>query len=221
LQSLPVKSKAKRSPVLLILLFALISLLSVLAIAQVRRSRSSHAVAPPQPPRSAAAEPKAEPTPADQVPSPSAAAEELPDSPQEVAPKIDGDTPSLKRAGFSSSPVAAASAATPPTAVVHLKNGAAIKADEVWETREGYWYRQAGMVTFLKRSQVSTVERPPTSRAPQKLAAGNGEERSRKSDDRIAQNQPRIRRLEPVEKKPSRVKSFLQLTGRILKKPFR
>jgi hypothetical protein len=217
-----VKSTAKRSPVLLILLFALISLLSILAIAQVRRSRSSHAVESPRPARSAEAEPKAEPAPADQVSSPSvAAAEELPDSPQEVAPKIDGDTPSLNRAGFSSSPVAAASAATPPTAVVHLKNGAAIRADEVWETREGYWYRQAGMVTFLKRSQVSTVERPPTSRAPQKIAAGNGEERSRKADDRIAQNQPRIRRLEPVEKKPSRVKSFLQLTGRILKKPFR
>ena len=136
-------------------------------------------------------------------------------------PKIDGDAASLKARFPSSSVAAEAPAAKPRTIIVHLTNGAAIKADEVWETKEGYWYRQAAIVTFLNRSQVSTVERLPTSPAPQKIAAGNGEARSGKSDDRTAQNQRPIRRVEPEEKKPSRVSSFLKATGRILKKPFK
>jgi hypothetical protein len=83
------------------------------------------------------------------------------------------------------------------------------------------WYRQAGMVTFLKRSRVTAIERSAPPRAPEKTTA-NAEARISKTDDRTAQNQLRLRRLEPVEtKKPSRVKSFLKLTGRMLKKPFK
>jgi hypothetical protein len=104
--------------------------------------------------------------------------------------------------------------------LLRLTNGATIKADEVWEKKEGIWYRQAGMVTFLKRSQVRTIERVPVPQ--QKTAAANADDGIKKSDNRTAQNQPRIRRLETVEtKKPSRVKSFLKLTGRMLAKPFK
>jgi hypothetical protein len=51
--------------------------------------------------------------------------------------------------------------------IVRLNNGASIKADDAWETKEGVWYRQAGMVTFLKRSDVRAIERlpPPAPRA--------------------------------------------------------
>jgi hypothetical protein len=42
--------------------------------------------------------------------------------------------------------------------VIHLANGAAVKADEVWRRDDGVWYRQAGMITFLKRSRVKAIE---------------------------------------------------------------
>jgi hypothetical protein len=103
-----------------------------------------------------------------------------------------------------------------------LTNGAIINADEVWERKEGIWYQQAGMVTFISRKRVRSIERLAPPRAPQKTAAVTGEERIRASGDRTTQNQLRLRRLEAVEtKKPSRVKSFLKLTGRMLKKPFK
>jgi DNA replication protein DnaD len=102
---------------------------------------------------------------------------------------------------------------------VRLTNGATIKADEAWERREGIWYRQGGMVTFLKRGRVRTIERP--SRSLLKAAANNVEEKNRKSNSVAAQNQLRIRKLEPPDtKKQSRVRSFLKKTGRMLKKPF-
>ena len=99
--------------------------------------------------------------------------------------------------------------------IVRLNNGASIKADEAWEKKEGIWYRQAGMVTFLKRSRVRTIERsaPPVR---SKSAAANEEKHT-------ATQQPlHLARLEPVaEKKESRVTSFLKKTGRILKRPFK
>lgn len=38
-----------------------------------------------------------------------------------------------------------------------LSSGGKIDADEVWRTRDGYWYRKNGMVTLLKHSQVKAV----------------------------------------------------------------
>ena len=106
--------------------------------------------------------------------------------------------------------------------IVRLNNGAAIKADEAWERKDGIWYRQAGMVTFLKRSRVRTIERlaPPPARS--KSAANNAKEKSRKTENATAQNQLRLARPEPAEtKKQSRLTSFLKKTGRILKRPFK
>jgi hypothetical protein len=106
--------------------------------------------------------------------------------------------------------------------IVRLSNGALIKADEAWERREGIWYRQAGMVTFLKRSRVKTIERLASPQPPPKSAAGKIQQSSPKSEDMTAQNRLRIRQLETANpKKQSRVSSFLKKTGRILTKPFK
>ena len=93
--------------------------------------------------------------------------------------------------------------------IVRLNNGASIRADEAWEKREGIWYRQGGVVTFLKRSQVRTIERLPSPSSRSKSAANTTGEKSRQT--------------EPVAetKKESKVTSFLKKTGRILKKPFK
>jgi hypothetical protein len=93
--------------------------------------------------------------------------------------------------------------------IVRLNNGAAIRADEAWEKREGIWYRQGGVVTFLKRSQVRTIERFPSPTPRSKSAANNAGEKSRQTE------------LAADTKKESRVTSFLKKTGRILKKPFK
>jgi len=100
--------------------------------------------------------------------------------------------------GFSRGPV-----------IVRLNNGAAIRADEAWEKREGIWYRQGGVVTFLKRSEVRTIERLPSPTPRSKSAANTAGEKSREPE------------LAADTKKESRVTSFLKKTGRILKKPFK
>ena len=41
--------------------------------------------------------------------------------------------------------------------VIILASGAKIDADEVWRTRDGFWYRKNGIVTLLKHSQVKSV----------------------------------------------------------------
>lgn len=97
--------------------------------------------------------------------------------------------------------------------VIRLNNGASIKADEAWEKREGVWYRQAGMVTFLKRSRVRSIQRQ---NQPTRSQTDSKAEKS------IAQNQPRVGTPAAVPaKKDSSVTSFLKKTGRILKKPFK
>ena len=94
-------------------------------------------------------------------------------------------------------------------AIVRLTNGAAIRADEAWEKREGIWYRQGGVVTFLKRSQVRAIEplSAPTPRS--KSVAYNAGEKSKHTE------------TAPEPDKESKVTSFLKKTGRILKKPFK
>lgn len=217
------KSKpSRRWPLLVVLIVVLATLLSVVVLAQVRRSRSIRAVQSPQPPRSAA--PKLEPSAADRLSSSSvevSAQAEDPNALREAAPADAAGPAPLSRGHLATTPVSAGDPGGSSRGfLLRLTNGATIKADDVWEKKEGIWYRQASMVTFLKRSQVRTIERVA---GPQpKTATANVAEGTKKSDERTAQNQLRIRRLEPVEaKKPSRVKSFLKLTGRILTKPFK
>lgn len=41
--------------------------------------------------------------------------------------------------------------------VILLTTGGKIDADEVWRTREGVWYRRAGIVTLLKHNRVKAI----------------------------------------------------------------
>ena len=43
--------------------------------------------------------------------------------------------------------------------VIRLTNGARIEADEVWRTKEGFWYRRNGIVTIIKANQVKAIEK--------------------------------------------------------------
>ncbi|HEV7684886.1 MAG TPA: hypothetical protein VGO68_22445 [Pyrinomonadaceae bacterium] len=128
----------------------------------------------------------------------------------------------LAHTRLAASPVSAGAAAgnNRGSVVVRLNNGASIKADEAWEKKEGVWYRQAGMVTFLKRSSVRSIDRVAPPAAESKPVANSSGDKSKKNP--APQNQLRFARLEPVDaKKPSRFSSFLKKTGRVLKKPFR
>lgn len=129
---------------------------------------------------------------------------------------------SLAHTRLAASPVSAGAAAgnNRGSVIVRLNNGASIKADEAWEKKEGVWYRQAGMVTFLKRSSVRSIERIAPPAAQSKPAVNSTGDKVRKNT--APQKQLRLARLEPVEtKKPSRFSSFLKKTGRVLKKPFK
>ncbi len=100
--------------------------------------------------------------------------------------------------------------------LLRLANGATIRADEVWERKEGVWYRQGGLITFLKRSQVRAIERP-SAVVPAKSTAVN-----QRTQVASAQTQPRPAKAQIVTvKKDSKVTSLIKKTGRILKKPFR
>lgn len=102
--------------------------------------------------------------------------------------------------------------------LLRLTNGATIKADEAWERKDGVWYRQGGVITFLKRSQVRAIERP-TAIVPAKSGASAPNQRNQSVS---AQAQPRPVKTQIVTvKKDSKVTSFIKRTGRLLKKPFR
>ena len=106
-------------------------------------------------------------------------------------------------------------------AIVWLTNGSSIKVDEAWQRKEGVWYRQAGVVTFLKRSQVRSIQRPAPANARVKSTVPNTAAKQRKPQNTNGQNQVRITRVEVAStKKESKVSSFLKKTGRMLKKPF-
>lgn len=133
-------------------------------------------------------------------------------------------TESLSRGRMAVSPVSAGGSSGDSRApvIVWLTNGASIKADEAWERREGVWYRQGGVVTFLKRSRVRAIQRPGAPNPRSKSVAIKAQEKNRKPENAIARNQPRADKSEAVSmKKESRVTSFLKRTGQILKKPFK
>jgi hypothetical protein len=96
--------------------------------------------------------------------------------------------------------------------IIRLTNGARIPAEDAWPGKNGIWYRQGGMVTFLKRNQVKGIDRIAPANSPV----------SARAQTAAAPNSLRLKRLEPATpKRPSRVTSFLRKTGDILKKPFK
>ena len=242
--SLPAKSQSRHFPFLLLGGVVLASLLSVVYVTQLHQSRRSNAerssIQSPEHSTERDTSPETSSVVDTHLPAP--AAEQLPEEPPGESLSSPTNVAALSSASsvsqLSQSPSSAASvtrrrlASNPVSAgglsgksrgpvIVRLTNGATIKADEAWERSEGIWYRQAGMVTFLKHGRIRTIERP-ASPHPQLKSANKAEESSRKSESTSAQNQLRIRRLEaPETKKPSRVRSFLKKTGQLLKKPFK
>lgn len=106
--------------------------------------------------------------------------------------------------------------------ILRLTNGSTIKADDAGETKTGFWYRQGGMVTFLKRNQVRAIERRRTSSSPANVSAEDKNEKTVSARPPGGENQLRLRRLPPATvKRESRVTSFLKKTGQILSKPFK
>lgn len=80
-------------------------------------------------------------------------------------------TPAVKaetvRVALSTGPIAAtAEAGKRGPVTIRLTDGSAIKADEAWETKEGFWYRRRGLVTLLHRDQVKALETPKPTPTP-------------------------------------------------------
>lgn len=50
-------------------------------------------------------------------------------------------------------------------AVIRLKDGATIEADDVWADRYGFWYRRGGLVARVERARIASVVRRPLARA--------------------------------------------------------
>lgn len=140
---------------------------------------------------------------------------------------------SLAHSRLNPGPVSAsASAATGRgPVIVRLTNGAVIKADDAWEKKEGVWYRQAGMVTFLKRSSVRSIERMAAPRSQSTItnaagrnssAGGVDADRDQTTKSTRSRDQLRIAKLpSATPKKESRVTSFFKKTGKLIKKPFK
>jgi len=129
----------------------------------------------------------------------------------------------LAHSRVNAGPVSASAAANRGSVIIRLTNGAAIKADDAWEKREGVWYRQAGMVTFLERRRVRSIERiAPATASPAKVTAGASGSSSQVSKTARTREQSSVVKVEPANtKKDSRVTSFLKKTGNLIKKPFR
>ena len=227
---LPARSP-RRFPVLLLGVVVLATLLSVIYFAQLYRSRSSN-------PDHSAIRTSGQSTAHDTTPqtSPSnlAGAVGATSLPEQAEGVVLGETPPSAQSSAAKAdligvrPASGLDMAGVPSGnsrqpiILRLKNGASIKVDEAWETRDGIWYRQGGMVTMLKRSQVEAIERP-ASRSPRSSSvAGNTASQNRRTSNAVAENRPRIDRPDPPDTtKDSRVTSFLKKTGRILKKPFK
>lgn len=132
--------------------------------------------------------------------------------------------PSLTDPALASAPAAANAPGANSSApvIVRLTNGGSIKADDAGTTGNRVWYRQGGMVTFLKRSQVRAIERRSSSSPRSTIPASNQGDKTATVAAAPAPNQLRTRRLEPANpKRQSRVTSFLKKTGQILSKPFK
>lgn len=92
------------------------------------------------------------PTTPSPSPEPSATPSEMP------SPAVQTET---ARVALSSSPVSTGGDEKTKRGqvTIQLKNGTSVEADDVWETREGIWYRRRGVVTLLERDQVKAIER--------------------------------------------------------------
>ena len=229
--NIPPKAQSRRSPALIVAGVALTLLLSVVYFAQLHPSQSSStasaihsssgSIAPGslQPSVSTAGLPAANLGAA--LPEQSPTSKENHDGSPASSTQSLTARAALAGDRLAANPVAARaiSANGQGSVIVRLNNRSAIKADEAWETKQGVWYRQAGVVTLLKRSQVRTIERPGP---PAKAVLKSVDEKSRRAEQPASRDRLRPARLEPPDTpKQSRVASFLKKTGRLLKRPFK
>jgi len=231
---LPVESAGRRwRNFALLTLFVLATLILVIYLARANQLRSPRApemsessadrsAGPAQPTsETTVGQPSSSELVSAQTPSVGAASEQSPEQPGELS-SAEREQAAASSASSTANEALAHTRLTPgpvsagaPSGnsrgpvIVRLNNGASIRADEAWEKREGIWYRQGGVVTFLKRSEVRTIERLPSPVARSRPAVNNAAEKTKQTEP-------------PADaKKESKVTSFLKKTGRILKKPFK
>ena len=218
------KSRARRFAFAIAAAALLVSLLSFVYLAQRRQLRTSAAsVQSTQP---ALSEPVAQSSPAASI------ANTVIDASLQGEPNANaGASPVSSPATEASASARAMEAAAKPAeaalaggaspVTLRLTNGGVIKSDDAGQTKNGVWYRQGGMVTFLKRSQVKAIERNQVP-LPETTKPANKVEKTGTGEAVVAQNRLRLKRLEPATPKPpSRVASFFKKTGQILSRPFK
>ena len=82
-------------------------------------------------------------------------------SPSRTERPIASPSPRITRTTVSNNPVSTGTSqrTSQGHVVIRLTDGSRIEADETWRTREGVWYRRAGMVTLLKAGRVKSIEK--------------------------------------------------------------
>lgn len=230
--NIPPKAQARRSPALIVAGVALTLLLSVVYFAQLYPSQSSstasaiHSSSGSTAPGSL--QPSVSPAGSPTANLGAALPEQSPPSRENNDGSPASSTQSLTasaalagdRLAANSVAARAASANGRGLVIVRLNNGSSIKAQEAWETKQGVWYRQAGVVTLLKRSQVRTIEHLKTPAA--NSVTKSDQEKNRRAEQATSRDRLRPAWSEPPDTpKQSRVASFLKKTGRILKRPFK
>ena len=131
-----------------------------------------------------------------------------PDSTSQLSPATDRSASGVRQG----STLVASSASSEPNrapVIIRLTNGASIKADEAWEKGDGVWYRQAGVVTFLKRSEVRSIQRPAATRSravtrPQKSTSHN----QRPADKPAQTDQTKDSKVTSFRNRPDELKPF-------------
>jgi hypothetical protein len=232
--NLPSRARRKLVPALLTGAVILAALLSVIYLAQRQPSQGGAAVAIPiqSLPQANAIGPNPQTSSANSISNSrtdaslaveSAYASSSPAGPVQLADASITKAPAMRATEVSAHAIAAAPAVNQSSPViVRLMNGASIKADDGGETKTSFWYRQGGMVTFIKRSQVRAIERRRSSSSPSNLSADNKNEKMASARPTGGQNQLRLQRLPPATvKRESRVTLFLKKTGQIIGKPFK
>lgn len=105
--------------------------------------------------------PPSRPAPVESV---SPSIEQSPSPNPTVSPAVQAKSAPVE---LSSSPVSTGDEKTRRgTVTIRLTNGTSVEADEVWETGEGIWYRQRGVVTLVQRAQVKAIEKASPAPSP-------------------------------------------------------
>jgi len=133
------------------------------ADANSRPATAVRGATPTPPARPAAVEPSPTPSPeASPSPSPSPA-------PTLPPPKVEED--GLDTLSDSPATAGGPGAHAGTRVIFHLADGGTVEAEDAWRAPGGVWYRRGGVLEWLERSRIRSVERPaaptPAPPAPQ------------------------------------------------------